>query len=509
MLRAAFFGASALVLFWDVFRAGQIARLPRAPRTFAYITASCGLLVIPAALVSAASGSVLTGRAMYTVAWLWPLTCMLFAAQSVLAVLRRMTTPEVAVPIAAYNLVIAAAAVAQSLAPFDDVLPAIVLAPEAAHANALGLVFGREALGSSWALLVPMLVPATPARGQWSRTLRSLAALATGVVAVFVVVELPAAARAVSAYAVFDGARLTERPAGDFALGLWLLPAVERAPPQLALTYDLALVDSLGSTAVAIEIAPAGATPAVLDSLARALDDLRRDSVLLVVALGYDAGDAERYAASREAYAARRLRAVDRIVRRLRPDYMLPAHEPYGAGLRALGEVPVSWWQRYLAAAADSIHMLRPRTKVGVSAVAFTPNDSLLYRWAATEDSGIDALGFAFIPSYAGAAALQARLRAAERWLRTSSREHWVFSAAENPATHGERNQARALWAVLAWATGKPRVRGLLVDGAADYNAVTGVRAPGGRLRPAFGVLRRAHTQLGESRALGTSLTSP
>ncbi len=255
---------------------------------------------------------------------------------------------------------------------------------------------------------------------------------------------------------------------------------------------------------VGVELTPNGARAGVLDSLSRALEDMRRDSTLLMISLGYDRGDRELYALDPEAYARVRLRALDRIVRRLRPDYVLPARDPYEAGTRALGRVPVSWWIRYFDAAADTVHVLRPRTRVSLTASSFAPSDSALYHWAALPTSGIDALGFAFVPSYAGAGALQARLRAADRWMGRAAKEHWVFAAGEAPATHGERNQARALWGSVAWATSRARMRGLLVRAAGDYDAVNGMRAPGGRLRPVTDVFRRAQTVLAESRALGS-----
>jgi hypothetical protein len=500
---AVFFVVSALVLLWDVVTAGEIARLPRVSRVFAYLSAFCGLLIIPAAIVAVASNSILAGRAMYTIGWLWPLALGLFAAQSLYAAARGLSPARVALPLAVYNVFLAAAAVSRSLASFDDVLPAWVLVPEAARANAMGLVFGREALGSPFALLLPLLVPASPARSRAMRGARSALTLLAGAATVVMALEWPSAAHAVTTYAAFDAARLQERPGGDFALGVWLLPALRSPPPPLALTYDMQLVDSLRPGILGLELKPSGARAAVMDSLGRALEDVRRDSTLLVVALGYDRGDRQRYRASPSAYAASRLRAIDRIVRTLRPDYLIPAREPYEAGARALGDIPAAWWVRFFAAAADTVSVLRPRTRVALEASVFTPNDSALYHWAATPSSGIDALGFAFVASFAGAAALQARLRAADRWMQHSTKEHWVFAVSETPATHGERNQARALWGTLAWATSRARVRGLVVRGAGDYDDVSGIRAPGGRLRPVADVIRRAQTLLAESRALG------
>ena len=45
VLPYAFYAASALVLLWDVFLAGQIAQLRRAPRFFRGVTALGGLLI--------------------------------------------------------------------------------------------------------------------------------------------------------------------------------------------------------------------------------------------------------------------------------------------------------------------------------------------------------------------------------------------------------------------------------------------------------------------------------
>ncbi len=501
---AVFFIVSALILVSDVVTAGEIARLPRAPRAFAYLSAFCGLLILPATLVGFASGSVLAGRTMYTIAWLWPLTLALFAAQAIYSWARRLATPGLALPIVAYNVLVALAAISRSLASFDDVLGELVLVPEAARASALALVFGREALGSPFALLVPMLVPAHPARGRAMRLSRSALATLAVVTSCIVALEWPPAARAVTTYGGFDAQRLQERPGGDFTLGLWVLPTLDAPPPSLALTYDLQLIDSLTPGAIAVELTPNGTRSGALDSLNRTLDDLRRDSTLLIVALGYDRHDRDRFAASPDEYAVARIRAIDRIVRTLRPDYVLPAREPYEAGKRALGDVPMAWWMSYLSKAADTAHVLRPRTLVGIEAASFSANDSALYHWAATPGSGIDVLGFAFVPSYAGAAALQARMRVADRWMRIAqSKEHWIFAAGETPATHGERNQARALQGTLAWATSRTRIRGLIVRSAGDYDAVNGIRAPGGRLRPVADVLRRARTLLAESRALG------
>ena len=69
-----FYAASLLVMLWDVFLAGQIGQLRRAPRFFRSVTALAGLLIAPAVLVAVAAASILNGRAIHIIAWVWPLT---------------------------------------------------------------------------------------------------------------------------------------------------------------------------------------------------------------------------------------------------------------------------------------------------------------------------------------------------------------------------------------------------------------------------------------------------
>jgi hypothetical protein len=90
-------------------------------------------------------------------------------------------------------------------------------------------------------------------------------------------------------------------------------------------------------------------------------------------------------------------------------------------------------------------------------------------------------------------------LRLAGRWLRGSRKEQWIFSARSYPRAFGERNQARAIWGMLAWATSQPRVRAIILDGAGDYEALDGLRDPGGRLRPVVASVARARAALAES----------
>src|SRR5688500_2174187 len=95
------------MLMWDVVVAGRVSQLRRVPRTFAGLTAFGGLLILPAMLIAYASASLLYGRAIQPVAWVWPVTTVLFAIQATYALSRRLVTPLFGVPIFVYNIIIA------------------------------------------------------------------------------------------------------------------------------------------------------------------------------------------------------------------------------------------------------------------------------------------------------------------------------------------------------------------------------------------------------------------
>ena len=441
--------AAAVVLLWDVYLAGHIAQLRTVPRSFAAVSALAGFLVIPAVLVAVSAESTLTGRAVYGIAWLWPLTLVLFATQAGFAVARRLVSPVLGVPILVYDVLIALAAAARYAASLGDAPHEALLAVSAAQGTALGRVAGGAwVLSSPFAVQVPMLAPAYPPRWRVSRPVRLTLALAAAFWSVLILAEYVPALRAVGSYEGYAGERLQERPGGDFAVGIKVFPALDGPPPALAVRSDLALVDSIGADAVMVVVEPGGARLAALDSLARSVETFRqRDSALLIVALGYDRGAGERFRASPEEYTRERLADVNRVARRLRPDYLLPADEPYGRGARALGVLPVTYWQDYLGRAADLAHDAFPAIRVAVSAAAYTEADSLLFAWALSPRSPMNAAGFTLYPSFRGALSLETRLGAADRWLRArpaSRKPVWVFATGGYPLVHGERSQRSA-----------------------------------------------------------------
>jgi hypothetical protein len=500
-LASAHLAVSAIILLWDIFLAGQIAGLRAAPRAFAALTALAGLLAAPALLVALAAASTLYGRAIHGVAWIWPLTLTLFAAQAVYATGRALVTPLIGVPIAAYDVVIAAAGWAEYALSAGAAPPAWVVTLVAAERSALAVSVSPAALWSPVYLYVPALAPSFPPRWRGSAGFRTLVATFAAAWANAILIELPIARSAVRSYDDYADERLQERPRGDFEVGLTVFPDLTGGPPPLSLRNDVALADTIGVDAIHVVVEPRGATPLALDSLARSVDELRRGGARLLVSLGYSAGALAPFRATPPLDEAARLRAITRLVRRLRPDYLVPAVEPYGAGARVYGTLPPNAWQGYFARAAAAAHRVNRRVSVMYVASAYTARDSVLFAWAASPGSPVDAVGLALAPSRRGAIGLGARIAAGERWLRAtpSPKETWAFAAAL-PLTHGEQSQERALWAAMAWATRQPRVAGIVISEAGDYERQRGLRASDGRLRPAALAIRRAAKALEEAR---------
>lgn len=505
LLPPIFWAVVAGALLWDVQLAGRIAQNARVPRPLALVSALCGLLVAPAVLAAAAAPSLYSGRAVQAIAWLFPAVALLVVVQVLLALLRGLVTPAVGVPLLLFDLVVLGAAFARHEALGGAEVSPFVTGLNAAQTGAFGVLIGEPALWSPLVVMPPLLAPVTAARWRLSAVLRAgLAVAAAGWVALVMVIEYPRAVRAVRAFDGYASVQLQERPAGDLTVGLQVFPPLTEPPTELMLRNDVALADSLDVGAVSLVVEPAATTLRALDSLSRLLDDVRRDTTTVIVALGYPRDARAAYARAPDEYAAERVRELRRIVRVLRPDVVVPAVEPYGLGAATLGALPLEAWQTYLTAAAAAVEEDRPRTLVAISASTFGPADSALYAWAASRASPIEVVGFSIAPSFDGGLSLAARLSAADRWLRASdrgraSKPHWVFRAAAYPLAHGERSQRDGLWGTLAWATTRPEVRGVVLADAADYGRVTGLRATGNRLRPAVPLLAQGVRLLRET----------
>jgi hypothetical protein len=501
LLPALYVAAAAVMVMWDVLVAGRVSQLRRAPRTFAAVTAFAGLLIVPALLIAYASASILYGRGIQPVAWVWPFTTVLFALQATYALTRRLVTPLFGVPIFVYNLMIAIVAVSRYSVAHGLYPPDLGMALSAAQASSLGLFFGAPALWGPEYLQVPLMSPALPARWRFGRFVRAGIALSAGVLAGLVLIEIPNAFATARSYERYAKLQLQEHPEGDFDIGLKILPDLHGPPPPLALDRDITLADSLNVDVVSITLTPEGARLASLDSVARTVEDRRADSALIIVALSYPKDAAREFRRSSAEYTRRRVADVDRIARRLRPDILIPALDPYGEGARAIGTQPPAYWTDYLTRAARIAHYVNPRIRVGVSASSYGSRDSTLYFWAARRESPIDVLGFSMMPGFDGAVSIDTHMRIAQRWMRSLPRPkpHWVFSAGGYPVAHGEESQELALWGVLAWATAQAPIRGLIVTESGDYDVLRGLRTAAGRYRPAAGAVMRAERGLRET----------
>lgn len=474
---------SALLVLWTIFVANRITRRRDIPRSLLLLTGLGGLLIAPAVFVEAMTGSVITGRALYAVAWLWPATSLVMLAQAVVALSHRLVPPALGAAFIVYDALIAGVALVRYAlflggSPIDP-----LLALSAAEAGAMEVAASALATGRPYFLFPPLLAPALPKRrrGTWP-ILQGAVTVVPVAWSVLLLLATPPAFNAVRSFRPFARERLQERPRADLAIGARLFPTIEGlGPPDLAVTRDVSLARELELGAISIHIAPGAATEAVLDSVAATLDAPRDGGAVLIAVLAVT--DEREMARPRDAaWRAARMREIDLIVRRLRPEYMAPV----APDDIALARIPIGDWTTYLEEATRMVRRTRPRTRVMVPLAGFSARDSLLYEWAMS--SGLDAVGFRLTPSVRGGEGLEARLLAADRWIEHSDTrrvEHWLLEVGAWPLVFGERNQERAIWGTLTWASRRPTVRGVVVHAASDYGAPVGLRAVSGRIRPA------------------------
>jgi hypothetical protein len=540
----------AAVLLWDLWVAGRAAQLRTAPRPLVAMSGLGGLLLLPALAVHLLAGSLLTGHAFASIAWIWPLTVALVAAQAIYAVTRGLLSPVVGIPLALYDLLLAliyaAAYLANAGYPVSD--PLLVLVAAERGAIVLGAI--PAALSLPWYLHVPIIAPCSPfRRGLAGATYVAVAALALAWGGI-IVGALPGAANALRSYAPFAAERLRERPEDDFTIGIKIFPTLGAIIPTSSVQRDLAIADSIGTQALSIYLSPRGASAAALRSLAETLDDVRGERQIIVAldlshsvplqratgASGNDARDLEGL-----------VRDVARIARIVRPDYLVPVVDPLSVGtstgaliatphgavsrahrqrraadesrntvLDAASQSPATtrsttspattrsttFWENYIAAAARAVHAANPATRVMAHIGGFSARDSALYAWSASRSSPVDAVALTLFPGPRGAPDIRLAERTIDSWLVAQrdapGKEHWILEAGGYPTVHGELSQSRALWGILAWATNHPIIRGVVAYEASDYAPRLGLQTPSGRLRLAAGTLKRAIAGLGE-----------
>ena len=501
LLAPAHLALTVIILIWDVFLAGRIAQNSQSPRIFQAISGLAALLLLPGLLLTLATSTIITGRAVATMDWIWPAVLVLFAVQATYALLRGWVNPLWGLPIMVYDIVIAVIGVARFMIAHGTTPIQPLVALVAAQSTAMVFAGGTSTvLASAFYLNMPMVSPAFPALRKITAMFRAFMMVYAFSWIIFIfVIGLPRAVVQLRNYDAHRRDQLRERPDADFVVGLKILPDVKNPPPPPAIKSDSALMDTLDVGAIQVVVDP-GATNLAIDSLARVIDPSRRSASTLIVALGYR-GTLIPELRKVPLDETTRLATLRRVVEKLHPDIVLPAEDPYGSGERSLGTLPVARWTAYLSRAATLVKTIDPSVKVGVAASNFTRADSALYAWAASAASPIDIVGFSLFPSPYVGGGIQADTRTADRWMRVTppKKPHWVFAAGGFPLAYGEASQFNAVWEVMAWATDHPAIKGIVVYEAGDYGQTRGLRAPNGRLRPVTTGMLRAIAQLRES----------
>ena len=491
LLPTAHLALSAVFLLWNVLLAGRINRQRAVPRLLSTLTALGGLLIAPALLILVASTSLITGRSVSTIGWIWPVTATLIAAQAFHATAARLVSPVIGVPILLYDILAAATALGGYLIAQGELTSGPLLTLVAASGSAVAMVAGSTAAISPLHATIPLLSPAHPSRWRIIAGWRLAIAAVAAAWVVLVGAAWPAATRALAGYDGFANAEFRPRTDEPFAVGLEILPALAAPPLAVAVRNDLELVGNGEVDAVLVTIARRGAGNLALDSLARVLEPFRRDGLILIA--GMEPGGALRDEARSSRDDSLYFAIAARVARRLRPDYLVTLHDPAGADARPRGAYALARRQLEIRAFTAAVKRVDSRIRVGLSVVPGV-RDSAVHAWAASADSPLDAVGFTILADAAGGPRIDARIRTADAWMRRSGtlKEHWLFRAGGAPSLHGDIAQDRAIAGLVGWAMGRPGFRGAVVTHAGDYGSMRGLRAPSGRLRVGWATISKA-----------------
>lgn len=477
-------GAIALCI-WNFSVGRRLSTLSAASRAFRMLSGLGAFLLLPALLIGLLAPTSPGIRVLGPLAWLWPLVTLIVLIQAVWAVVISRGSRLTAAAIAAFNLLVAWVAVTRWVESLGGTLPAWALAPGYAVSSLAAFGMGTAAFSWGAGLLMPALAPATPPRSRMTRAFRALLATGCAGVIAFSGLALPKAARSLLAAGTLAMVTPDSGARGELSVGLRVFGALGGLPSGVTARRDMALADSLGLTALHVELDPSAATAAVLDSIARSIEP-RRDSLTLVVTLTLGAraapgtGDAERA----------RLALIDRIVRRLHPDVLLPAERvTYGAGAPS-----VDGWRAYYEHAAIAARRVDRDITVALATDASAPADSALADWVMTGGSRVDAVAIAVRDNGADPLRFVNALHATARWVALARvrPDVWVVGVPSAPLVTGEYVQAQLVRHALAWGAARAWVRGVIAGDASDVLAATAVRTAAGRPRLALGEVATA-----------------
>src|SRR5262249_20967709 len=142
----------------------------------------------PGLLIYLSTSTVITGRAVATMDWIWPAVLFLFALQSVYALVRRLVNWAWGFPIAVYNILITAIgitryAVARGHSPAEPLVALLA-------AQSLAMVFATgtaSVLASPFFITMPIASPAFPALRQITVVFRAFMAVVAVTWSVFII----------------------------------------------------------------------------------------------------------------------------------------------------------------------------------------------------------------------------------------------------------------------------------------------------------------------------------
>ncbi len=479
---AAFAILGAALVGWNLALGARVSAQSSAGRAFRALTGLCAFLLVPSFVIGLLTPTAPGARVLEQLAWLWPVVVTGVAVQALWALLGGRASVAVAFPIALFDLMVAWVAVARWLEGHGAMLGAWVLAPGMAVSSIGATVLGEGAFLWSAAALVPVLVPVAPARWRLSGAWRALLAAGCIVALVLLGSEVPSAYGALTSGQALGAGTMPERARTDFAVGLRLFGTLSGAPAASVVRHDITLADSLGVTALHLELGAEGATAGALDSMARSIA-ARRDSLVLVVTLDMDRG-VNQPASDDDAWMRERIAFIERVMTRLRPDVLLPAEGV--APFAGAGAVP--WWQSYYERVARSARRIDGNIIIALATDAGSPADSALCDWVMQGGSPVGAIALAVRAHSDTPARFEGAQAALARWVSMARvvPAVWLIGVPTSPAVAGEVAQQRLVRHALLWGASRTWVRGVIAGDASDALASTGLRTPGGRARRAL-----------------------
>lgn len=470
--------ATAVVTGWNLAHGARATTLPDAGRAFRALTGLCAFLFLPAILIGLLAPTAPGARILSPLSWLPTLVAAGVLTQALWALRRGRAPLPVWLPIVALDLLVAWVTAARWLEGLGAALPAWVLAPGMAVSMVAAAWIGDVAFVWAAALLVPAVAPSAPARWRLSRVARGGVATFAAVVVAAAGARLPRAYEDLSAAGALGRETGASRTRSDLAIGLRLFGPLDGAPSATVARHDLTVADSLGVTAVHIELTPEGVTAGVLDSVARSLE-LRRDSVVLVVTL-----DLPRDGSLDAGVVRARLALIARIIRRLRPTVLVPA-ERVASGP---GAPDTTWWQAYYDSVAATTRRGGRGVSVALGTDAGAPADSVLVDWVLRGASPLHTIALSVRRQSGTPGRFGDALAATARWVSLAriAPAVWITTVPTAPATTGEVVQRQLVRHALAWGAAHTFVRGVIAGDASDVMSPTGLRTATGRSRPAL-----------------------